>query len=69
MATKEFIYQRICAYSKREFDPSVDEDVVDVLRSRFNILLPQRSSLNDSLESSASDHEIISLLLKYRAMK
>lgn len=68
MSTKEFIYQRMCIYSGQEFDPIVDEEVVEILRSRFNILLPQRSSLNDSLQSSASDHEMIGLLLQYRAL-
>lgn len=68
MATKDFILQRICIYAGKEFDPTVDKQVVDVLRSRFNIHLPQRASLNDSLASTTSDHEIIGLILEYRTM-
>lgn len=63
---KEFTLQRICNYAGQEFDPTVDTEVEEILRSRLNIRLPQRRSLNESLESSASDHEIITLLLKYR---
>lgn len=68
MATKDFILQRICIYAGKEFDPTVDKQVVDVLRSKFNIYLPQRASLNDSLASTTSDHEIIRLILEYRTM-
>ncbi|NHO67804.1 hypothetical protein G8770_19845 [Aestuariicella hydrocarbonica] len=68
MASKEFILQRICIYAGREFDPLVDTQVAEVLRSKFNIHLPQRASVNASLTSSISDHEIISLILQYRTM-
>ncbi len=68
MANKDFIYQRIRIYAGKEFDPTVDEQVEEVLRSKFNIHLPQRASLNDSLSSSISDHEIIELILQYRSM-
>lgn len=69
MTSKNFILQRICIYAGREFDPSVDKQVKDVLRERFNIHLPQRSSTNEALESTISDHEIIGLILQYRTMK
>ncbi len=68
MANKDFIYQRICIYAGKEFDPTVDEHVAEVLRSKFNILLPQRASLNESLASATSVHEIIGLILQYRTM-
>ena len=68
MANKDFIYQRICIYAGKEFDPTVDEQVVEVLRSKFNIHLPQRASINESLASTTSDHEIIGLILQYRTM-
>lgn len=68
MANKDFIYQRISIFAGKEFDPAVDEQVEEVLRSKFNIHLPQRASLNDSLSSSTSDHEIIALILQYRSM-
>jgi hypothetical protein len=66
MANKDFIHQRICIYAGKEFDPTVDEYVVEVLHSKFNILLPQRASLNKSLASATSGHEIIGLILQYR---
>jgi DNA polymerase I-like protein with 3'-5' exonuclease and polymerase domains len=66
MANKEFIYQRIRVYVGKDFDPSVDGEVESILRSKFNIHLPQRTSLNDSLASTKSDHEIVGLILQYR---
>lgn len=68
MAKKEFIYQRICNYAGQEFDPTVDRKVQEILRSKFNIHLPQRPTLNDSLASAISDHEIIGLILEYRTL-
>ena len=68
MANKEFIYQRIRIYAGKEFNPDVDEQVEEVLRSKFNIHLPQRTSINESLASATSDHEIIGLILQYRTM-
>jgi len=66
MANKEFIYQRIRIYVGKDFDPAVDGQVENILRSKFNIHLPQRTSLNDSLASTKSDHEIVGLILQYR---
>jgi DNA polymerase I-like protein with 3'-5' exonuclease and polymerase domains len=68
MANKDFILQRIFVFAGQEFDPTVDKQVADVLRSRFDIRLPQRASLNQSLASATSDHEIIRLILQYRTM-
>ena len=68
MSKKEFLHQRICVFAGKDFDPSVDEQVNEVLRFNCNIHLPQRASLNESLESSISDHEIINLILQYRTM-
>ena len=68
MGSKEFVHKRICIYAGRDIDPNSDEQVEDVLRSKFNIYLPQRKSMNESLASAKSDHEIIGLILKYRAM-
>ncbi|MGH1461302.1 MAG: hypothetical protein ACRBB6_04635 [Neptuniibacter sp.] len=66
MANKDFIYQRLCIYAGKEFDPTNDQEVVELLRYQFNIHLPQRASMNDSLEDATSDHEIIRLILQYR---
>lgn len=68
MASKDFILQRICIYAGREFDPLSDKQVAEVLRTKFNIRLPQRASLNESLASAISDHEIIRLISQYRTM-
>jgi len=68
MDSKEFVHKRICIYAGRDIDPDSDEQVEEVLRSKFNIYLPQRKSMNESLSSAKSDHEIIGLILKYRAM-
>lgn len=66
-SNKDFILKRICIFVGKEIDPNSDEQVEDTLRSKFNIHLPQRRSINESLESVASDHEIIDLILKYRS--
>jgi len=63
---KEFILQRICIFSGTEIDPNAEEQVINILKEKFNIQLPQRCTLNESLESSGSSHEIISLILQYR---
>ena len=68
MENKKFIYQRIGIYAGKEFDPSIDNQVEEVLRSKFNIHLPQRPTMNESLGSAISDHEIIGLILEYRSM-
>jgi DNA polymerase I-like protein with 3'-5' exonuclease and polymerase domains len=63
---KEFILQRICIFSGTEIDPNTEEQVINILKEKFNIQLPQRRTLNESLESSGSSHEIVSLILQYR---
>ena len=68
MDSKEFVHKRICIYAGENIDPNSDEQVEDILRCKFNIHLPQRNSMNESLTSSKSDHEIIGLILEYRAM-
>lgn len=66
---KEFVLQRICTFAREVFDPNSDSQVVGILKNQFNIRLPQRRSMNESLSSTVSDHEIIALILKYRSMK
>ena len=68
MSNKEFIYQRISVYAGEDFDPTVDEQVSEVLRTQLNIHLPQRTSMEESLKATISDHEIIDLILQYRAI-
>jgi len=68
MDNKEFIHKRICIFAGKSIDPNSDAQVEDILRCKFNIYLPQRKSMFDSLTSTKSDHEIISLILKYRSM-
>ncbi len=64
----EFIKQRISIYSGTDIDPMIDSQVVELLQRKFNIKLPQRSSLDDALAAAISDHEIISLIIKYRSI-
>lgn len=66
MSNKEFIAQRINIFAGETVDPSDDKAVEEVLRRKFSIFLPQRRSLNDSLEAATSDHEVVGLILKYR---
>jgi hypothetical protein len=66
---KSFILQRICNYAGKDINPDNDAEVTDVLKRKFNILLPQRRNLNDSLTSVASDHEIITLIKQYRSVQ
>ena len=63
---KNFILQRIFIFSGKEIDPKSDEQVINILRDKFNIYLPQKRTLNESLTSSSSSHEIVSLILRYR---
>lgn len=67
MADREFIAQRINIYAGRKIDPASDEDVQEVLRSKFNIHLPQRKTMNESLAATNGDHEIIHLIRQYRS--
>lgn len=68
MSNKEFILQRICVYAGKEIDPNSDKQVAEILDRKFNIRLPQRSNMNDSLASAKSEHEILGLLIQYRTM-
>ncbi|OUS29041.1 hypothetical protein A9Q99_10550 [Gammaproteobacteria bacterium 45_16_T64] len=69
MASKDFILQRIHIYAGKEIDPNVDDQVVAMLKERFEISLPQRRSMAESLEDAISDHEIVNLIAQYRSMK
>ena len=68
MANKEFILQRICIYAGKNIDPAVDKQVEEMLRNKFNIHLPQRPSMNESLAAVNSDHEVLTLIKDYRAL-
>ncbi|GAA0832959.1 MULTISPECIES: hypothetical protein [Marinomonas] len=68
MTDKHFIFQRIQNFAGEGFDPTADDQVATMLRSKFNIYLPQRTSIDKSLESTSSDHEIINLIIQYRTM-
>lgn len=63
---KDFILQRICIFSGKEIDPNSEQQVINILKDKFNIQLPQRRTLNESLTSSSSEHEVVSLILQYR---
>jgi len=68
MSNKAFMLQRICIFAGKEIDPLEDAQVEAVLRDKFNLHLPQRRSLDESLASVASDLEIVSLIIQYRAL-
>ncbi|MGO3344967.1 MAG: hypothetical protein ACTIM4_02640 [Marinomonas sp.] len=68
MTDKHFIFQRIQSFAGNDFDPTADDQIATMLKSKFNIYLPQRTSIDKSLESTSSSHEIINLLIKYRTM-
>jgi len=68
MANKEFLLQRICIYAGKDMDPASDKQVEEMLRSKFNIYLPQRVSMNESLAAVNSDHEILTLIKEYRSL-
>ena len=63
MTPEEF---RMRSLAGDDFDPDSDEQVITVLKRRFNIYLPQRRNLFESLSHTNSDHEIIDLLLRHR---
>lgn len=67
MSGKDFILQRIGNFAGQDIDPSSDEQVVSLLSNKFDILLPQRRTLDESLKATASEHEIVELILAYRA--
>ena len=69
MASKDFILQRIHIFAGKEIDPNIDTQVHEMLKEKFDIMLPQRRSMNESLDATTSDHEIVGLILKYRAME
>jgi hypothetical protein len=66
MIDKAFLRQKIAVFFGEDIDPDQDELVITMLRSKFNIRLPQRTQLNAALQASASTHAVIELLLEYR---
>ncbi len=69
MASKEFILQRICIYAGQIIDPNSDSQVEEILLRKFNIHLPQRRSMNESITAAISTHEILSLIIQYRTIR
>ena len=65
---KEFILQRIFVFSGEDFDPLIDDAVTNILRRKFDVYLPQRCSLKESLLASRFEHEIVDLIIQYREM-
>ncbi|WP_299177521.1 hypothetical protein [uncultured Neptuniibacter sp.] len=65
---KSFLLQRISIFAGIELDPANDRAVQQLLRDKFNIALPQRRTLDESLKSVASDHELVGLILNYRSL-
>ncbi|WP_444994058.1 hypothetical protein [Aliikangiella sp. IMCC44359] len=67
MVDKNFILQRICIYVGKDINPDSDIQVKEALY-RIGIKLPQKRTVNESLEAASSEHEVISLLMKYRTL-
>jgi DNA polymerase I-like protein with 3'-5' exonuclease and polymerase domains len=67
LSNKEFILKRIYIYAGGEIDVTSDAQVSDLLKAKFNLSLPQRQTFNESLRTTNSEHEIISLILQYRS--
>ncbi len=63
---KSFVLERINVFAGQPIDPASDLEVKQLLRNKFNIALPQRRTLNESLEAVASDHDVIDLIIQYR---
>lgn len=63
---KDYLLQRIQIFAGFEIDPLNDNQVSELLRNRFEIMLPQRRTFDESLEASGSDHEIVPLIIQYR---
>lgn len=64
----DFIKQRITVYAGMEIDPTIDSQVAELMKRKFNVSLPQRASFDDALSATICDHEIVSLIIKYRSM-
>ncbi len=63
---KRSTLDKINSFFGYEIDPNLDKLVKRVLREELGILLPQRRTLEEALESSIHDHEILNLIVKYR---
>ncbi len=69
MANKAFLLQRICIYAGTTIDPDADAEVRQILLDKFNLPLPQRRSLEESLTAVATPRpEIIDLIIEYRTL-
>jgi hypothetical protein len=66
---KDYLRQRIAIFAGEDIDPTDDPKVAKMLRAKFNVFLPQRRSLDESLAACICDHEIISLIAQYRSVK
>jgi len=65
---KAFIKQRIDIFADMDIDPAIDSQVIELLQRKFNILLPQRPTLDEALEVVIKSHEIIGLIIQYRSV-
>lgn len=63
---KDYLLQRIQIFAGFEINPLDDKQVSDLLMNKFEIMLPQRRTLDESLAASSSEHDIVSLILQYR---
>lgn len=64
---KDYIQQRIIIFAGKPIDPASDLQVKDVLLG-LKIRLPQRTNLDDALNASNEEHEIVRLIVRYRKL-
>ena len=67
MVNKSYIKQRIDIFANAAIDPNSDLQVKSALLG-LNIKLPQKNNLDDALNASNEEHEIVKLIMQYRKM-
>ena len=67
MRNIKYVKQRIDIFAGKAINPNSDLQVKDVLRE-LEIKLPQKTTLDDSLNASNNEHEIVRLIIQYRKL-
>jgi DNA polymerase I-like protein with 3'-5' exonuclease and polymerase domains len=64
---KEYIQQRINIFAGKPINPASNLQVKDALLG-LKIKLPQKTNLDDALNASNEEHEIVKLIIQYRKL-
>ena len=67
MTNRKYIKHRIDIFAGKPIDPNSDLQVKDALRD-LEIKLPQKNTLDDSLNASNDEHEMVGLIIQYRKL-